>query len=127
MTDQNKEESIQEEPLAAEQAADLTAGDAIPSMAEELQAAGGEAPETATDDVVVQLVQEIKEAIKARDDWEDRYLRAAAAFANARRRAELRYACEMIVSITLRVMTSLTRSVRSTFKALAERDGYFGY
>lgn len=90
MTDQNKEETIQEEPLAAEQDADLTAGDEIPSMAEELQAAGGEAPDTVTDDVVVQLVQEIKEAIKARDDWEDRYLRAAAEFANARRRAELR-------------------------------------
>jgi molecular chaperone GrpE len=42
------------------------------------------------DDPIVQLVNEYKEAIKARDAAEDRYLRAAAEFANARRRAELR-------------------------------------
>lgn len=41
-------------------------------------------------DPVVRLVQEYKEAIQARDEWEDKYLRAAAEFANARRRAELR-------------------------------------
>lgn len=42
------------------------------------------------DDPIVQLVNEYKEAIKARDVAEDRYLRAAAEFANARRRAEMR-------------------------------------
>jgi molecular chaperone GrpE len=42
------------------------------------------------DDPIVQLVNEYKEAIKARDAAEDRYLRAAAEFANARRRAEMR-------------------------------------
>ena len=46
--------------------------------------------QAATDDPMVQLVQEYKEAIKARDEAEDKYLRAAAEFANARRRAELR-------------------------------------
>ena len=47
--------------------------------------------QTATaDDPIVQLVNEYKEAIKARDVAEDRYLRAAAEFANARRRAEMR-------------------------------------
>lgn len=42
------------------------------------------------DDPIVQLVNEYKEAIQARDAAEDRYLRAAAEFANARRRAEMR-------------------------------------
>ena len=42
------------------------------------------------DDPIVQLVNEYKEAIKARDVAQDRYLRAAAEFANARRRAEMR-------------------------------------
>ena len=47
--------------------------------------------QTATaDDPIVQLVNEYKEAIKARDVAQDRYLRAAAEFANARRRAEMR-------------------------------------
>lgn len=46
--------------------------------------------QAAADDPVIQLVQEYKEAIKARDEAEDKYLRAAAEFANARRRAELR-------------------------------------
>ena len=44
----------------------------------------------AADDPIVQLVNEYKEAIKARDIAQDRYLRAAAEFANARRRAEMR-------------------------------------
>ena len=44
----------------------------------------------AADDPIVQLVNEYKEAIKARDAADDRYLRAAAEFANARRRAEMR-------------------------------------
>lgn len=48
-----------------------------------------EAPANSTDPVI-RLVQEYKEAIKARDEWEDKYLRAAAEFANARRRAEMR-------------------------------------
>lgn len=42
------------------------------------------------EDPVVQLVNEYKEAIEARDEWHDKYLRAAAEFANARRRAEAR-------------------------------------
>lgn len=49
-----------------------------------------EAPAAGSADPVVRLVQEYKEAIQARDEWEDKYLRAAAEFANARRRAELR-------------------------------------
>lgn len=43
-----------------------------------------------SDDPVVQLVNEYKEAIQARDEWHDKYLRAAAEFVNARRRAEVR-------------------------------------
>lgn len=48
------------------------------------------APEQPTDEAIVRLVNEVKEAIQARDEWQDKYLRAAADFANARRRAELR-------------------------------------
>lgn len=80
MTEQAKEKSVQDEILTDDQT-------------DELAEAGLEAAapdETVADDVVTQLVQEIKEAIKARDEWEDRYLRAAAEFANARRRAETR-------------------------------------
>lgn len=90
MTNQNKEELFQDEPLAEEQESVLPADDQAPAPADEWQEVGDQAGEAATDNVVAQLVDEIKEAIKARDDWEDRYLRAAAEFANARRRAELR-------------------------------------
>lgn len=57
-------------------------------------------------DPVVQLVHEYKEAIKARDAWEDKYLRAAAEFANARRRAELR-AENQIWAARERVLTNI--------------------
>lgn len=97
MTDQNKEDLLQEEPLAEEQETDLPAEDETAALAEEAPQAGAEAVEATADateavagGAVVQLVQEIKEAIKARDEAEDRYLRAAAEFSNARRRAELR-------------------------------------
>ena len=73
--------------------------------------------QAATDDPMVQLVQEYKEAIKARDEAEDKYLRAAAEFSNARRRAELRAdhevraAREMILSSFLPVVDDLARAL----------------
>jgi molecular chaperone GrpE len=69
------------------------------------------------DDPVVQLVQEYKEAVKARDEAEDKYLRAAAEFANARRRAELRAdhevraAREHILGSFLPVVDDLARAL----------------
>lgn len=71
------------------------------------------------DDPVIQLVQEYKEAIKARDEAEDRYLRAAAEFANARRRAELRAdhevraAKEAILGGFLPVVDDLDRALQA--------------
>lgn len=73
--------------------------------------------QAAADDPMVQLVQEYKEAIKARDEAEDRYLRAAAEFANARRRAEVRAdhdvraAKELILSSFLPVVDDLARAL----------------
>lgn len=73
--------------------------------------------ETGADDPIVQLVQEYKEAIKARDEAEDKYLRAAAEFANARRRAELRAdnevraAKELILGGFLPVVDDLERAL----------------
>jgi len=73
--------------------------------------------QAATDDPMVQLVQEYKEAIKARDEAEDKYLRAAAEFANARRRAELRAdhevraAREYILTSFLPVVDDLARAL----------------
>lgn len=70
-------------------------------------------------DPVVQLVQELKEAIKARDEAEDKYLRAAAEFANARRRAELRAdhevraAKESILGGFLPVVDDLDRALQA--------------
>ncbi len=52
--------------------------------------AAAEEAEGEPEDPVVQLVHEYKDAVKARDEWQDKYLRAAAEFANAKRRAELR-------------------------------------
>jgi molecular chaperone GrpE len=72
-----------------------------------------------TDDPIVQLVQEYKEAIKARDEAEDKYLRAAAEFANARRRAELRAdhevraAKESILGGFLPVVDDLDRALQA--------------
>lgn len=70
-------------------------------------------------DPVVQLVQELKEAIKGRDEAEDKYLRAAAEFANARRRAELRAdhevrsAKELILGSFLPVVDDLDRALQA--------------
>ncbi len=73
--------------------------------------------QASADDPIVQLVQEYKEAIKARDEAEDKYLRAAAEFANARRRAELRAdnevrsAKELILGSFLPVVDDLDRAL----------------
>lgn len=70
-------------------------------------------------DPVVQLVQELKEAIKGRDEAEDKYLRAAAEFANARRRAELRAdhevraGKELILGSFLPVVDDLDRALQA--------------
>jgi len=55
---------------------------------------------------IVDLVNEYKEAVKARDEWEDKYLRGAAEFANAKRRAELR-AENQIWAARERLLTNL--------------------
>lgn len=80
--------------------------------------AAAQAPSSAPDDpVITQLVQDYKEAVKARDEAEDKYLRAAAEFANARRRAELRAdnevraAKEQILSSFLPVVDDLDRAL----------------
>ena len=71
------------------------------------------------DDPIVQLVNEYKEAIKARDIAEDRYLRAAAEFANARRRAEMRADSEVrssrerLLSNVLPVVDDFDRAFQS--------------
>lgn len=73
--------------------------------------------QASVDDPIVQLVQEYKQAIKARDEAEDKYLRAAAEFANARRRAELRAdnevraAKELILGGFLPVVDDLDRAL----------------
>ncbi len=92
MTDQNKEDLLQEEPLAEELEQEINpqADEEITATAEEAWDMPEQPAESGASDAVVQLVGELKDAIKARDDWEDRYLRAAAEFSNARRRAELR-------------------------------------
>ncbi len=98
MTDQNKEELLQEEPLAEEQDAGQEAEDETIAAVEETEVVEETPEEVAASDAVVQLVGELKDAIKARDDWEDRYLRAAAEFSNARRRAEVRADSEIRAS-----------------------------
>ena len=71
------------------------------------------------DDPIIQLVNEYKEAIKARDVAEDRYLRAAAEFANARRRAEMRADSEVrssrerLLSNVLPVVDDFDRAFQS--------------
>lgn len=57
-------------------------------------------------DPVVRLVHEYKEAVQARDKWEDKYLRAAADYANAKRRAEMR-ADSLIWEARERVLSSV--------------------
>jgi molecular chaperone GrpE len=75
-------------------------------------------------DPVVRLVHEYKEAVKARDGWEDRYLRAAADYANAKRRAEMRAdnliweARERVLSGVLPVLDDFERA----FAALPEDE-----
>ena len=98
MTDQYKEELLQEEPLAEEQDAGQEAEDETIAAVEETEVVEETPEEMAASDAVVQLVGELKDAIKARDDWEDRYLRAAAEFSNARRRAEVRADSEIRAS-----------------------------
>ncbi|MEZ4768773.1 MAG: nucleotide exchange factor GrpE [Caldilineales bacterium] len=96
MTDQNKEDLLQEEPLAdeepvvEEEAASQETDEEITAAAEETEETPAQPADDSGNDAVVQLVGELKDAIKARDEWEDRYLRAAAEFSNARRRAEVR-------------------------------------
>ena len=71
------------------------------------------------DDPIVQLVNEYKEAIKARDVAQDRDLRAAAEFANARRRAEMRADSEVrssrerLLSNVLPVVDDFDRAFQS--------------
>ena len=97
-----EEESVTPEAIAeiAEEAAEIAAPVAAELTPEILEpepaltwqdvVGSVEQQTVAADDPIVQLVNEYKEAIKARDAAEDRYLRAAAEFANARRRAEMR-------------------------------------
>lgn len=98
-------------------AADAQAADASEAAAAWQNLVEGTAAQQAAGDPVVQLVQEYKEAIKARDEAEDKYLRAAAEFANARRRAELRAdnevraAKEMILTSFLPVADDLDRAL----------------
>jgi molecular chaperone GrpE len=69
------------------------------------------------DPAVLRLVDEYKEAIKARDEWEDKYLRAAADYANAKRRAELRAAQQIadergrVLNRVLPVLDDLERAL----------------
>lgn len=82
-TEQTEQPEPGDEPVAEQQMADEAAAE-WQSLVEQVE------EQSSADDPIVQLVQEYKEAIKARDEAEDKYLRAAAEFANARRRAELR-------------------------------------
>ena len=84
--------------LAEEQDAGQEAEDETIAAVEETEVVEETPEEVAASDAVVQLVGELKDAIKARDDWEDRYLRAAAEFSNARRRAEVRADSEIRAS-----------------------------
>jgi molecular chaperone GrpE len=83
--EQNETEIPQEETILPDDAADAEMLDVDGRVVDEEPGAEAEG-----DDPIVRLVQEFKEAVKARDEWEDRYLRAAAEFSNARRRAEMR-------------------------------------
>ena len=90
--------------------------------------------QTATaDDPIVQLVNEYKEAIKARDVAEDRYLRAAAEFANARRRAEMRADSEVrssrerLLSNVLPVVDDFDRAFQSVPDSARESTWVEGF
>lgn len=78
--------------------------------------------EQPADEAIVRLVNEVKEAVQARDEWQDKYLRAAADFANARRRAELRAENE-IQAARERLLTSVLPALddfERAFNALPE-------
>jgi molecular chaperone GrpE len=94
------------EPVEAELVPD--AQHVVPASAQTWQDVVGSVEQQAEagDDPIVQLVNEYKEAIKARDEANDKYLRAAAEFANARRRAELR-ADNEVRSARERVLNSM--------------------
>ncbi|MCB0230425.1 MAG: hypothetical protein KDH90_15090, partial [Anaerolineae bacterium] len=62
MTDQFNEDLLQDEPLAENQENDLTDEDETIVPAEETPETDDETIDAATDDVVTQLVTEIKEA-----------------------------------------------------------------
>ncbi len=85
------------------------------------------------DDPIVQLVNEYKEAIKARDVAEDRYLRAAAEFANARRRAEMRADSEVrssrerLLSNVLPVVDDFDRAFQSVPDSARESTWVEGF
>lgn len=118
--DQIEQSEAGDEPAAEQQPADEAAA-GWQSLVEQVE------EEAAAEDPIVQLVQEYKEAIKARDEAEDKYLRAAAEFANARRRAELRAdnevraAKEMILGGFLPVVDDLERALAA---APANGDAY---
>jgi molecular chaperone GrpE len=109
-TDRIEQPETGDEPAAEQQPADEPAA-GWQSLVEQVEEEAG------AEDPIVQLVQEYKEAIKARDEAEDKYLRAAAEFANARRRAELRAdhevraAREHILSSFLPVVDDLARAL----------------
>ncbi|MCS6842858.1 MAG: nucleotide exchange factor GrpE [Caldilineales bacterium] len=94
-------------------------GDAAPAPAWQALIQAAEEGAADLSDPVVQLVQEYKEAVKARDAWEDKYLRAAADFANAKRRAEMRAdsqilaARERILAAILPVLDDFERAFKA--------------
>lgn len=98
---------------------EAAAGDAAPAPAWQELVRAAEEGATDLSDPVVQLVQEYKEAVKARDAWEDKYLRAAADFANAKRRAEMRAdsqilaARERILAAILPVLDDFERAFKA--------------
>lgn len=119
-SDQIEQTEASDEPAAGQPLADEPAGEEQPAdetsagwqnLVEQVEEEAG------AEDPIVQLVQEYKEAIKARDEAEDKYLRAAAEFANARRRAELRAdnevraAKELILGGFLPVVDDLERAL----------------
>lgn len=112
--------SIQPEVLEAE--AEIVEAEAVTDW-HDLVKAVEEQPAPA-DDPVVRLVHEYKEAIQARDEWQDKYLRAAAEYANAKRRAEVRAdnliweARERVLNGVLPVLDDFERA----FAALPETE-----
>lgn len=91
----------------------------VPQWQALVENTGAAGAQTNPSDPIVQLVTEYKEAIQARDEANDRYLRAAAEFSNARRRAEaradneVRAAREGILGSFLPVVDDLSRAVQA--------------